>query len=338
MHKFFLPSKKNEYRPLILKPKNLFILAVILLVVKFILFSWFFYYPRISNFAVVTSNALIELTNNERIANGLKPLKINDKLTLAAEQKAKDMLINAYFAHTSPSGITPWYWLDVNRYHYLAAGENLAKDFTESEYLHRAWMNSPSHRANILNANYQEIGIAVVEGEINGKKTVLAVQFFGKPQTQKTEPKVETSTNVGIGNEPVKETQPASSQAAPIVKGEEEKEKPQVLEEKNKLEDQEKTLPVSQEIPITENEVILNNITRNSEPFLQRIYFIIAGLISLVLLLTVFVNVRVQHPRLVFRVIIFLIIISGIACFNGQTFLNREINLLDGASIQRIAK
>jgi hypothetical protein len=320
MHKTFFPSKRNDYQPLILRPKNLFILAVILLVAKFMLFSWFFYFPKTSEFAVVTSAKLIELVNNERITNGLKPLKVNDKLSQAAEGKAQDMLLNSYFAHTSPTGTTPWYWLDQNGYNYVAAGENLAKDFTDSEYVHKAWMNSPSHKANIMNENYQEIGIAVVEGEINGKKTLLAVQFFGKAPTKKTAPKTETPTNVGVAT-----TTPETTETEPteIVSN--------VQEPAKEIKGEE-----TQEKTITENDIVLNSITEKSEPFVQKFYFIIVGLLSLVLLLTVFVNVRVQYPRLIFTSIIFIILIGGLASFNGQTFLNRNIDLIDGASIQRI--
>ena len=320
MHKIFFPSGRNDYQPLILRPKNLFILAIVLLVAKFMLFSWFFYYPKTSEFAAVTSTKLIELTNNERIANGLKPLKINENLSQAAEGKAQDMLINAYFAHTSPTGTTPWYWLEKNNYNYVAAGENLAKDFTDSEYVHKAWMKSPSHKANIMNENYQEIGIAVVEGEVNGKKTLLAVQFFGKTSTKKTTPKTETPTNVGVAttNSQATEIKPVeivSNTQEPIkeIKGE------GIVEK-----------------PTTEKEIVLNDITEKSEPFVQKIYVIIAGLLSLVLLLTVFVNIRVQYPRLIFTSIIFIVLIGGLACFNGQMFLNRNIDLIDGASIQRI--
>ena len=284
------------------------------------LFSWFFYFPKTSEFAIVTSAKLIELVNNERIANGLKPLKINDKLSQAAEGKAQDMLINAYFAHTSPTGTTPWYWLDKNDYNYVAAGENLAKDFTDSEYVHKAWMNSPSHKANIMNENYQEIGIAVVEGEINGKKTLLAVQFFGKASAKKTAPKTETSLNVGIATTTPETTETKPAEVASNIREPIKEIKGEDIQEK----------------PITEKEIVLNNITEKSEPFVQKFYFIIVGLLSLVLLLTVFVNIRVQYPRLIFTSIIFIILISGLACFNGQTFLNRNIDLIDGASIQRI--
>ena len=181
-------------------------------------------------------------------------------------------------------------------------------------------MNSPSHKTNIMNENYQEIGIAVVEGEINGKKTLLAVQFFGKTSTKKTAPKTETQLNVGVAT-----TTPETTETKPA-------------EVVSNIQEPTKEIKGEdiQEKPITENEIILNNITEKSEPFVQKIYVIIAGLLSLVLLLTVFVNIRVQYPRLIFTSIIFIILIGGLACFNGQTFLNRSIDLIDGASIQRI--
>jgi len=333
MHKTFIPSKKNDYQPLILRPKNLFILAVILVVIKFLLFSWFFYFPQTSNFAVVTSAKLIELVEQERVVNNLNELKINDKLTKAAQEKAQDMLENNYFAHTSPSGITPWYWFNKVGYNYVAAGENLAKDFTDSEYLHRAWMNSPSHRANILNGKYDEVGIAVLEGEMNGKKTIVAVQLFGKAASvKKTAPKIvqsnTTPSNVGIAL-PKPETNLPENVAAN-----------QELTQTGVQTEEIVTSPISttigESIRPSENQFILNEITEKSEPFAQKIYFIIAGLASLVLLLTVFVNIRIQYPRLILASIIFIVLIAGIASFNAQSFLNKNIDTLDGASVERI--
>jgi len=305
-HKVFFPSQHNNYQPYILRPRNLFVLAIILLVIKFLLFSWFFYYPKTNQFAVVTSSELIELANKERIAKGLQPLELNDKLVQAALQKAQDMLAKEYFAHTSPSGITPWYWFDRVGYDYIAAGENLARGFTESIYLHQAWMNSPSHRDNILNKNYQEIGIAVIEGEINGKNTILAVQLFGKlaiKKIEKPEIKQPTPSQIAISHP---EPEAASPSAAETIV-------------------QEKDIK-GQEVPLSNT--ILNTVTEKSEPVIKDIYFIIAGLLSLVLLLTIFVNIRVQYPKLIFTAIILIILIAGIASFNGQEFLNRAIDIL----------
>ncbi len=94
-------------------------------------------------------------------------------------RKAEDMLTNNYFSHTSPAGITPWKWIEDADYDYNYAGENLAMDFTSAEKMNDAWLTSPTHRANILNEKYKDIGVAVKEGVINGRATIVVVQMFG---------------------------------------------------------------------------------------------------------------------------------------------------------------
>ncbi len=92
---------------------------------------------------------MLELTNEERIDNGLSALELNPKLELAAQQKAQDILSKDYFAHQSPDGFTPWYWFEKVGYDYQYAGENLAIGFLDSEEVSQAWLESPSHRANL---------------------------------------------------------------------------------------------------------------------------------------------------------------------------------------------
>lgn len=89
------------------------------------------------------------------------------------------MVQNGYFSHESPSGLTPWFWLDKVGYDYEYAGENLAVNFTNSEDVSNAWMNSPLHRANILSENYKEIGMAMHDGVYENKDTIFVVQMFG---------------------------------------------------------------------------------------------------------------------------------------------------------------
>jgi Fe2+ or Zn2+ uptake regulation protein len=96
-----------------------------------------------------------------------------------AADKLEDMVENNYFAHTSPKGINPWFWFEKNKYDYKYAGENLAINFMRVEDQHEAWMKSPTHKKNILNSNYKEIGIAVGAGEINGQMGIITVQEFG---------------------------------------------------------------------------------------------------------------------------------------------------------------
>lgn len=127
----------------------------------------------------INTNNIIDLVNSSRQKNGISELSENKTLDKIAADKLEDMVKNDYFAHTSPKGISPWYWYEKNGYDYKYAGENLAINFTRVEDEHDAWMKSPTHRKNILNPNYQEIGVAVGAGEINGQLGIIAVQEFG---------------------------------------------------------------------------------------------------------------------------------------------------------------
>jgi len=129
----------------------------------------------------ITNEKILELVNTSRFDHGLEALKKNKILELTAEDKANDMLDNSYFAHTSPQGKTPWYWIEKNRYSYSHAGENLAIHFSNAETEHRAWMESSSHRKNILQPLYTETGIAVKQGLWKGIETTVVVQIFGSP-------------------------------------------------------------------------------------------------------------------------------------------------------------
>lgn len=126
-----------------------------------------------------TSVNVIDLVNQSRLEAGLSILTENQRLTQAAQDKANDMIANDYFAHTSPQGVTPWFWLKKEGYMPKSAGENLAINFTTAKSQHAGWMASITHRENILSPKYQEIGVAVVEGSINGEKTIVTVQLFG---------------------------------------------------------------------------------------------------------------------------------------------------------------
>ena len=130
----------------------------------------------------LTRAGVIQWTNSQREKYGLPLLKENSRLNVSAELKVQDMFENQYFAHLSPSGKGVKDLAEVVGYEFIAIGENLALgNFENDEVLVRAWMDSPGHRANILNPGYQEIGVAVQKGEFEGKTTWLAVQHFGRP-------------------------------------------------------------------------------------------------------------------------------------------------------------
>jgi len=128
----------------------------------------------------LTRSGVIEWTNGERIKNNLSPLDENLELNQAAAAKAQDMFKNQYFEHVSPSGIGPGQLAETVGYNFITLGENLALgNYKDDQALVQAWMNSPEHRANILNSHFRQIGVAVVKGVFEGKTTWLAVQEFG---------------------------------------------------------------------------------------------------------------------------------------------------------------
>ena len=125
---------------------------------------------------------VVSQTNVLRSNLGFSTLKSSPTLESVAWQKLQDMINGQYFAHTSPSGTSPWYWFDLGGYKYTYAGENLAIGFVDAKTTIDAWANSPSHRANLLNPNYKEIGIAVAPAKINDNSGYLVVQLFGTPK------------------------------------------------------------------------------------------------------------------------------------------------------------
>ena len=128
----------------------------------------------------ISADDLLSRVNKIRVHNNLSPLSMSPLLALAAESKASDMLSKNYWAHFAPDGSTsPWSFIKESGYSYVYAGENLAKGYSDSESIVTAWMNSPTHKANIMSSNYKDMGFAIVPGRLMGEETVLVVQFFG---------------------------------------------------------------------------------------------------------------------------------------------------------------
>lgn len=136
--------------------------------------------PQILGYASqISTTEVIRLTNIKRNENGLSTLKENATLDAAAKAKGQDMLAKGYWAHVAPDGTQPWDFFKAVGYKYRYAGENLARDFSNPDSAVQAWMASPSHRENMLSDRYKEIGVAVVDGNLNGKDTTIIVQLFG---------------------------------------------------------------------------------------------------------------------------------------------------------------
>lgn len=182
----FIPHARNNYHPHVLGHRTLALFSGLLVALKIFTIAVLSFGPIAPAFssAINTSN-IIGLTNESRQQFGLSALTENQQLNRAAQTKADDMLAKGYFAHNTPDGKTPWDFIVSAGYSYLQAGENLAVNFSEAEDVETAWMNSPGHKANILNKNFQEIGIGVAQGVYQGHNAIFVVQEFGDPAAQK---------------------------------------------------------------------------------------------------------------------------------------------------------
>lgn len=187
MKHLFIPHEGNEYRPHFFREVSIIIILVISIFLLGASFGTSFFIHKTVLGANVASSVLVDLTNNSRVANNESPLLLNTKLQHAAFLKGQDMSNLGYFAHESPTGVTPWYWFKQAGYTFLYAGENLAINYTESSDVENAWMASPKHKENILNANFREIGIATVDGIYQNNSTTFIVQMFGTPAVEVAE-------------------------------------------------------------------------------------------------------------------------------------------------------
>ena len=179
---FFVSHTNIIYAQKLLMSNFLLYLIVFTFVIKLIIVGIQTPIPQNLFFADITKIDLVNMLNENRKTLGLNVLVENETLNKAAKLKAEDMIKNNYFSHQSPQGITPWFWFKKAGYTYKYAGENLAVGFVDSETVYNAWFNSSSHRDNLLNKNYTEIGTAVVEGfESN---SIVVVQLFGNPVTK----------------------------------------------------------------------------------------------------------------------------------------------------------
>ena len=184
---FFVPVQENEYRARALQTHMLSAYLVAAIVLVFVSRQTSLFTNVLGVATDITTQALNTDTNAVRVADGLKPLVLNQELSNAAAKKAANMFQENYWAHFGPHGESPWDFIKQSGYQYEFAGENLAKNFLFSQNVVDAWMNSPTHRENILRKEYTDVGYAVVNGMLNGEETTLVVQMFGTPLVKTSE-------------------------------------------------------------------------------------------------------------------------------------------------------
>lgn len=180
----FAPHPHNNHKAKVLWPRSIVILIGLFIMGQSFIDMTIGLKPGVLGYASqIDPDKIIELTNAERIKAGVTTLKQNDLLNQAALAKATDMFEDNYWAHISPTGTEPWYFITQSGYKYQHAGENLARDFSNPTDVVKAWMASPTHKQNIVDDRYKDIGVAVMDGYINGVETTLVVQMFGTTQT-----------------------------------------------------------------------------------------------------------------------------------------------------------
>jgi hypothetical protein len=163
--------------------------------------------------------ALLTTTNAERLKQNEPALTLNAQLSAAAQAKAEDMVRNNYWAHSSPDGKTPWSFIDAAGYQYQSAGENLAYGFSSATDSVAAWMDSSEHRANILDAAYQNVGFGIANspnfmGE--GPETVVVAEY-GQPAAQlATVPAGAPTVNNPAATHPASNVLGAETEAQPV--------------------------------------------------------------------------------------------------------------------------
>ncbi len=181
---FLFPREKNNHRAHILHPFSLFLFVGVFSILQILVSFNPSFIPRALGTTIISPQNIIELANKKRAELGLTELRIDPTLSKSAETKGADMIARNYWAHNAPDGTEPWHFFKEAGYSYRFAGENLARDFTNPQDVIDAWIASPTHKENLFSTKYQEIGVAVIEGNLKGKDTVLVIQHFGTKLTE----------------------------------------------------------------------------------------------------------------------------------------------------------
>ncbi len=313
LKKCFIPHEKKGHRSHFLQTESSISILAIILVIEAFSIAQPVFFQRTDLFASILQNVLINETNTSRQSENVFPLKENPLLDAAAQMKAEDMASKGYFAHVSPQGLTPWYWMGQVGYNYTYAGENLAINFSDSEDVIKAWLNSPDHRENLLSQHFTEIGIATARGTYEGKDTTFIVQMFGAPAqfpiSVLPQPKV-VIPPVNAVSIPIA----TSNEALASVKGAETSTIPENIPQVQVLSENSTASIFTWKIATSPNEISGD------------IYAFFSILVSVALLLNIAIKPKIQHPKLILNGVLLLFIISTFIILNNYlSLLNAKI-------------
>lgn len=298
--KHFIPHHGNDHKPHILRDANTrnIVIAVLLLEIFTFLLPTLIQINKTGGMAAVLPAILADLTNKERQTENLQTLTVNPILNKVAEMKAGDMASKGYFAHTSPEGKTPWYWLEQAGYSYQYAGENLAINFTDSKDVTKAWMESPTHKTNIVKDKYTEIGTGVATGIYEGREAVFVAQVYAKPLPKIINtPKVLPIINKTEASENTIKDEPKNILGAEI---------------ENNLE------PINppSDVSSVKNSTTLQKAIASPRNTSNVILLIVFGVIVLSLILYVVIKIKNHHLNLITNGLIVIAIIGAILLVN----------------------
>ncbi len=328
---FFIPHEGNDFTPHFFREFFVSILIIGILVLFVASAGSSFILRNTELGGAVLPAVLADLTNQSRLENKENALMRNAVLDNVAQMKAQDMAAKGYFAHTSPEGLTPWYWFAKAGYQFIYAGENLAVNFSESNDVQNAWLASPTHRANILNDKFTEIGIATAEGVYNGTQTTFVVQSFGTP-TPFTVPSAEvlpTTPKTTPSTKPkTTPTQVATASLSPAVAGE-------AVNANSNLE----TIVDTKEFAAVKNNAVPDNTVAATTPvpthyskwyerflfnqpsYTGIIYRILVAIVFIALVLMIVIEFRRQHPKNIMYGVLILVILFVFHYINQTVFL-----------------
>ncbi len=325
----FIPHIHNDYKPHFFREISTISIAVVIIVLFSISLGSNLYIKNTNMTATVLPAVLVDLTNDVRISNNEQSLTRNTVLDDAARLKAEDMASLGYFAHNSPTGITPWNWFNKAGYVFVYAGENLAIDFSESVDVENAWLNSPTHKANILNNHFTEIGIATAEGVYQGHPTTYVVQMFGKPAIKSTE-EIQSNLLTPIKKEVNiidKKLPSLNTDIIPTVKGESVgldqnlkiiTETKEFVAVKN-IDAKEKEEPT---VPSNQYSTWYQKFLFMAPSYIDCIYRIFIFIVLIALLLMVVIEFKLQHKKNIIYGVLLLVLLLSLVYLNRELFLS----------------
>ncbi len=320
---FLIPCAENDHRPGFFRKES----VISIFAIAVLVWGGYFVQTKLvflkTNFlAAVLPGVLTVLANEDRAANGIPGLLEDPALARAAQNKANDMAAKGYFSHVTPDGKTPWYWFDLVGYNYTYAGENLAVDFTDSKDVETAWMNSPTHRANIMKSQFTRVGIAVAQGTYQGKPVTFVVQFFATPSASAKSP-------TPLPKAPVKDVpanELATSAPVAVVISTVTTTPSSILGAEDVSSPTESPTVTSAPEPIQKTLSsrfmdFLDLVMTSPTYALQYVAGALVIIIAILLFLAIVIHIRIQYLEMIGGGLLLLAIAGGMFLFAGQSFL-----------------